>query len=449
MQTTTGDLIRPSDADYETARRIWNGMIDRRPALIARPRTVDDVAAAVLLARDEKLPLAVRGGGHSVAGHSTCDGGLVIDLSRLANVHVDPAARSVRVGGGALLGGLDAATQEHGLVVPSGHVSHTGVAGLTLGGGTGWLMRKYGLTVDSLRSAALVTAAGEVVRASEDEHPDLFWALRGGGGNFGVVTEFEFEAHRLGPELVAGMVLYPLVEATDALARCRDLMADAPDELTVFPVFVSVPPQPPFPKELHGRPVLALGAAYAGPIEDGLRVVEPLRRLARPAFDLLGPMPYLALQTMLDESVPHGLHHYNRSDYLAELSDDAIATLVDHVGRMTSPLAQVITGCMGGAVERVPSDATAFPARDAGWLVWIVNMWTPGEDPEPHLEWGRAFADAMHAFASGGVYVNALGEDEPFDRVRAAYGGNWDRLVEVKRRWDPENLFRLNANVRP
>jgi FAD/FMN-containing dehydrogenase len=443
------DVIAPGDAEYEQARRIWNGLIDRRPALIARPRDAREVAAAVLHARRRGLSLAVRSGGHSVPGHSTVDGGLVLDLSaHLNRVEVDPQSRRVRAGGGTLLGTLDRATQEHRLVIPSGHVSHTGVGGLTLGGGTGWLMRRYGLTIDSLRSVELVTAAGEIVRASEHEHPDLFWAVRGGGGNFGVVTEFEFEAHPLGPELVAGMLVYPLEEARERLAFLREFMEDAPDELTTFPVLVTAPPRPPFPAELQGRRILALGLAYAGSVEDGLRAIAPLRAAAPPALDLAGPMPYLALQTMLDASVPHGLHNYNRAEWLDDLSDGAIETLVEQYDAVPSPLSQVILARMGGAVARVPSDATAFPHRGARNLLWMVSCWRPDEDPEPHLAWGRAIGEAMRPFASGGVYVNALG-DEPADRVRAAYGANWPRLVELKRRYDPENVFRLNANIDP
>ena len=443
------DVLTPDDPDYEQARRLWNGLIDRRPALIVRPRDADEVARAIGYARARELEVAVRCGGHSVPGHSTVDGGLVIDLSvHLGGVEVDAERRRVRVGGGALLGALDRATQQHGLVVPSGHVSHTGVGGLTLGGGTGWLMRRYGLTIDSLRSAEVVTADGEIVRASTDEQPDLFWALRGGGGNFGVVTEFEFEAHPLGPELVAGMLVYPLTQAREVLGFARDWMEAAPDGLTSFPVFVTAPPQPPFPPELQGAPVLAVGVAYAGATEEGIRALEPLKRFAAPALDLAGPMPYLALQTMLDASVPHGLHNYNRADWLDELTDDAISTLVEHVGRISSPLSQVILSRMGGAVARVPAEATAFPHRQARNLLWIVSAWHPGEDEEPHLQWAREISDAMKPHAAGGVYVNALG-DEPADRVRSAYGTNWQRLTEIKRRYDPDNVFHRNANIQP
>ena len=424
-------------------------MIDRRPALIARPSDPSEVARAILYGRAEELPIAVRCGGHSVPGHSSVDGGLVIDLSaHLGTVQVDAETRRVRVGGGALLGALDGATQAHGLVVPSGHVSHTGVGGLTLGGGTGWLMRRYGLTIDSLRSAEVVTADGEILRVSAESHPDLFWALRGGGGNFGVVTEFEFDAHPLGTELVAGMLVYPLAQAREVLGFVRCWMESAPEELTSFPVFVTAPPTPPFPPELQGRPILAVGVAYAGAIEDGMRALEPLKRFARPTLDLAGPMPYLALQTMLDAGVPHGLHNYNRAEWLHELGDDAIGTLTEHVERVSSPLSQVILARMGGAVARVPADATAFAHRQARNLLWIVSAWRPDEDAEPHLRWARQISDAMQPHAAGGVYVNALG-DEPADRVRSAYGVNWPRLTEIKRRYDRDNVFRLNANIQP
>jgi FAD/FMN-containing dehydrogenase len=449
--TSTGvaDVVSPADEDYEQARRLWNGLIDRRPALIARPADAAEVARVIDYACERALPIAVRCGGHSVPGHSSVDDGLVIDLSaHLGAVSVDPATCRVRAGGGALLGTLDRATQAHGLVVPSGHVSHTGVGGLTLGGGTGWLMRRYGLTIDSLRSAEVVTADGEVVRASADERPDLFWALRGGGGNFGVVTEFEFEAYQLGTKLVAGMLVYPLTQAHEVLAFVCEWMEDAPDELTCFPVFVTAPPQPPFPAELQGTAVLAVGVAYAGPIDDGLHALEAIKRFAPPALDLAGPMPYLALQSMLDASAPHGLHNYNRAEWLDELSEDAIATLVEHVRSISSPLSQVILARMGGAVARVSAEATAFPHRQARNLLWIVSAWRPDDDAEQHMQWLSRISDALRPYTTGGVYVNALG-DEPADRVRSAYGGNWQRLTEIKRTCDPGNVFQCNANIEP
>jgi FAD/FMN-containing dehydrogenase len=442
------DVLAPADEEYDRSRRVYNAAFDSRPALIARPRNAEEAARAVLHAREQALPLAVRCGGHSIPGHSTADGGLVVDLSaHMGGVDVDPSTRRIRAGGGALLSTLGEAAQAHGLVVPVGHVSNTGVGGLTLGGGTGWLMRRFGLTIDSLRAAQVVLANGEVVRTSEEERPDLFWALRGGGGNFGVVTEFEFEGHPLGRELLAGMLVYPLDQAGEVLAFTREWMEEAPDELTSFPVLVTAPPQPPFPPELQGRRILAVGVAYAGPIEDGRRALEPLHRFASPALDLAGPMPYLGLQTMLDATAPPGLHYYNRAEWLDDLDEAAIETLVEHFGRVSSPLSQVILGRMGGAVARIPVGATAFPHRQARNLLWIVTGWTPDQDAEPHLAWAREIHGAMRPFAAGGVYVNALG-DEP-DRVRAAYGANWERLREIKRAYDPDNVFRRNANIPP
>jgi FAD/FMN-containing dehydrogenase len=443
-----GERIGPAHPEYDAARRIWNGAADRRPALILRPRDAEDAARAIRAARRGGLPLAVRGGGHSMAGHSTCDDGLVIDLSSMRDVRVDPGARRAVAGGGALLGDLDRATQAHGAVVPAGHVSHTGVAGLTLGGGIGWLARALGLTIDSLVGAEVVTADGEVVRAAADEHPDLFWGLRGGGGNFGVVTRFEFAVHPLEGPLVAGMMLHPIERAGEVLRATRDLMASAPDEMTVYEVLITVPPEPPFPPALRGRPALAVGMAYHGPVEEGLEEAALFRAIAPPALDLVGPMPYLALQTMLDAGVPHGRHHRGRSEFLRELDDDAIDVLLEHFSRVTSPFAQVITARMGGAIARVPDDATAYGHRRAERLLWIANLWEGG-DPAPHVAWVRELSDAVAPHRSGAVYVNALDDERP-ERVRAAYTPEaWRRLVALKDRWDPENVFRLNQNVPP
>jgi FAD/FMN-containing dehydrogenase len=443
-----GERIGPGHPAYDAARRIWNGAADRRPALILRPRDAEDVARAIGAARRHGLPLAVRGGGHSMAGHSTCDDGLVIDLSSMRDVRVDPGARRAVVGGGALLGDLDRATQEHGAVVPAGHVSHTGVAGLTLGGGIGWLARGLGLTIDSLVGVEMVTAAGEVVRAGADEHPELFWGLRGGGGNFGIVTRFEFATHPLEGPLVAGMMLHPIERAGEVLRATRDLMASAPDEMTVYEVLVTVPPEPPFPAELWGRHALAVGMAYYGPVEEGFQEAGLFRAVAPPALDLVGPMPYPALQTMLDAGVPHGRHHRGRSEFLRELDDDVIDVLLDHFSRVTSPFAQVITARMGGAIARVPDDATAYGHRRAERLLWIANLWEGG-DPAPHVAWVRGLSEAVAPHRSGAVYVNALDAERP-ERVRAAYTPEaWRRLVALKDRWDPENVFRLNQNIPP
>ncbi|HJQ74948.1 MAG TPA: FAD-binding oxidoreductase [Gaiellaceae bacterium] len=444
MATTLTRELRPGDEGYEEARRAWNGAFDRRPAVIRQPESAAQVADAVAFGRAEGLPIAVKGGGHSVAGHSTVDDGLLIDLSRLRSVQVDPATRRVRVGGGALLGDVDRATQEHALVVPAGHVSHTGVAGLTLGGGFGWLMRRFGLTVDSLVSAEVVTADGEILRASADSEAELFWGLRGGGGNFGVVTEFEFEAHPLGPEVAVAFVLYPLEAAADVLVAADAATAQVPDEVTSFATFMTVPPAPDFPPELHGRKVLAVIAVYAGDPAEADPHLRPFRELATPLLDGTGPMPYVALQTMIDPSAPHGLHYYTRSHFLDGV--DAVAQpLADVFAEVTSPLSLLLIGWAGGAVAAVPPDATPYWHRDARCFAWVVSAAPPDEPQEAHHAWVNAVSAAALP-AARGVYVNAIA-NEGADRVRAAYGGNWDRLLAVKRRYDPENVFRLNQNI--
>jgi FAD/FMN-containing dehydrogenase len=444
----SGDVIRPSDPRYGAARTLWNAMVDRRPALIARPRTAEDVGTAILAARDAGLEIAVRCGGHSLPGHSMSGGGLTLDLSAMNAVSVDPATATARVGGGALLNDVGEAAAPHALTMPFGHVSHTGVGGLTLGGGIGWVMRRYGLAIDSLRSAELVTAEGSVVRASEEENPDLFWALRGGGGNFGVVTEFEFDLHPFGPEALAGMILYRLEDAPDALRFCRDFMQAAPDALAVFETFMTVPPEEPFPAELQGRPAFALGIAYAGPTEEGERVMQPLREFGRPALDALGAMPALAIQQMLDPTAPHGMRNYSRSHWLAELPDAAIDEQVRRHAEVASPMSLIINGRMGGAVERVPREATAFGHRHAKRLLLAVSAWWEGDDDE-QIEWCQGVFDAMEPYSTGGVYVNFV-EDEGEERVQAGYADDiWPRLVAAKDRWDPDNVFHLNPNIPP
>jgi FAD/FMN-containing dehydrogenase len=446
--TTTIEVLSPGDPGYDDTRRVWNGAIDRRPALIVRARNAEDVSWAVRHSREHSLEIAVRGGGHSAAGHSVTEGGVMIDLSPMKRVEVDPATRTVRVDPGVLLGELDRATQEHGLAVPAGTVSHTGVAGLTLGGGIGWLMRKHGLTIDNLLEVELVTAEGDVVRASDDDEPELFWGIRGAGANFGVVTEFVFRAHPVGPLVAAGPRLYPLEQAPDVLARLRAAQDDLHPELGLSAVLLTVPPAPHFPAELHGRQVLAIAPCWAGDPDEAADAIAPLAELGEPVLDAFGPMPYVALQSMLDQTAPHGLHQRNFAEHLDALSDGAIDALVERFAHVTHPMAHVVLTLLGGAVERVAPEATAFPHRNGDWVAWVIGMWHPQEDGAAHETWIRSVRDALRPFASGGVYVNALG-DEPGDRVRAAYGGNWPRLVELKRAWDPENVFRLNANVDP
>ena len=438
----TGRLVERADPEYDRARAGWNGAVDRRPAAVAYASDADDVAAAIRASRAVGLPFTVRAGGHSVSGRSVRDGALCIDLRALRAVRVDPRTALVRVGGGALLGELDAATQEHGLAVPAGQISHTGVAGLTLGGGLGWLMRPHGLTVDSLQAAEVVLADGEIVRAGADEHPDLFWALRGGGGDFGAVTGFEFRAHRVGPMVLGGLLVHPWEHARAALQAARDLMAGAPEELTVFVALITAPPEAPFPAELHSRPAVAVALAWTGDRAVGERAIAPLRSDPEPLLDLVGPMPYVALQSMLDATAPHGRHYYDRMHYLPAVSDAFIDTLLAAFETTPAPQCHVMTAWMGGAIDRVAQDATAFGHRGSRALTWIIGC--SGDGPvAPAADWVRAAWTATAPFASAGVYVNALEPERP---VRDAYAARtWDRLIDVKRRYDPDGCFSGNG----
>jgi len=444
-----GEVIDPEDERYDEARAIWNGAIHRRPACIVRCSGVADVVAAVRFARERNLLVSVRAGGHGVGGHAVCDGGLVIDLSPMKGIRVDPAARTARAEAGVLWGELDRETQLFGLATVGGIVTHTGIAGLTLGGGIGWLMRKHGATVDNLLSADVVTAEGDVVRASEDENADLFWGIRGGGGNFGIVTSFEYRLHPVGPTVLAGPVFYALGDGPEVLRSYRTLIADAPDELTTIFELSVAPPAPFLPEEVHGKQVVMIGACYAGSPDEGAEVVRPLKELARPIVDLLEPKPYTALQSMFDPMVPHGWHRYWKSVELPPLTDDAIDTLVEHAPAVTSPRSYCIVFQLGGALARVDEHETAFGQRAAAHNVNVNAVWTE-EDPEPerHIAWACGFFDALQPHAGESVYVNFLG-DEGGDRVRQAYGGRYARLVEVKRAWDPSNFFRLNQNIAP
>jgi FAD/FMN-containing dehydrogenase len=445
-----GPVILPADPGYDAARAIWNGAIDRRPACIVRCTGVADVVAAVDFARERDLLVAVRSGGHGVGGHALCDGGVVIDLSPMKGIRVDPVARTARAEAGVLWGELDRETQLHGLATVGGIVTHTGIAGLTLGGGIGWLMRKHGATVDNLLSADVVTARGEIVTASEEENPDLFWAIRGGGGNFGVVTSFEYRLHPVGPVVLAGPVFHLLEDAREVLRFYREFIAGVPDELTTIFELSVAPPAPFLPEEVHGKQVVMVGACYAGSPDEGAEVVRPLKQFGRPIADLLEPKRYTALQSMFDPMVPHGWHRYWKSVELPPLTDTAIDTLVEHAPAVTSPKSYCIVFQLGGALARVSEDETAFSQRDAAHNVNVNAVWTE-EDPdaERHIAWAREYFDALQPHAGGRVYVNFLGE-EGGNRVRQAYGArNYERLVELKRAYDPTNLFRLNQNIEP
>ncbi|MGH7725695.1 MAG: FAD-binding oxidoreductase [Candidatus Eiseniibacteriota bacterium] len=445
-----GRLISADDADYDTARAIWNGAIDRRPRLIARCTGTADVVAAVRFARDHELEIAIRGGGHNVAGTAVCDDGIVIDLSAMRAVRVDVAGRRARVQGGALWGDVDHETQASGLATTGGIVSHTGVAGLTLGGGIGWLMRKHGLTVDNLLAADIVTADGRVLCASEDEHADLFWALRGGGGNFGVVTSFEFRLHPVGPVVLAGPILWDASVARDVLRFYRDFVRDAPDELGTVVRFGAAPPLPVIPVHLHGRPVVMIGTCYAGPIEEGERWLGPLRAFRTPLLDLVGPLPYAGFQSALDSTVVHGWNYYWKSTHLPELRDDLVDVIVEHALSCSSPRSYVAMFHLGGAVSRVDPGGTAFGNRQASHAITLDAVWRPGEDfGDRDTAWTRAFFAALDRFREG-VYVNFLGGDEEPDRIREAYGESvYERLVDVKSTYDPDNVFHHNQNIRP
>jgi hypothetical protein len=449
-QVLVGEVIRPGDPAYDEARNVWNGAIDRRPAVIVRCAEVSDVVAAVRFARERDLLVSVRGGGHGVGGHAVCDGGLVIDLSPMKAIDVDPKGRTARAEAGVLWGELDRKTQVFGLATTGGVVTHTGIAGLTLGGGIGWLMRKHGATVDNLLSAEVVTAEGDVVTANAREHPDLFWAIRGGGGNFGIVTSFEYGLHAVGPLVLAGPIVHSLDHAPELLCFYRDFIADAPDELTTIFNLRRTPSLPLLPPELHGRPVAMVVACYAGTLGEGEAALRPLRAFGSPLFDAIQPRPYTRLQAMFDATVPHGWHYYWKSAELPPLSDGAIETLVEHAAVQTSPLSYCITFHLGGAVSRVGEEETAFSQRDATHNVNINGVWTEDdEEPERHVEWTRRFHAALEPFARDRVYVNFLG-DEGAERVRSAYGEEkHERLTALKEKWDPSNFLRNNQNIVP
>jgi FAD/FMN-containing dehydrogenase len=445
-----GRLISADDAGYDSARALWNGAIDRRPQLIARCIGTADVVAAVRFARDRDLEIAIRGGGHNVAGTAVCTDGVVIDLSAMRAVRVDPKGRRAWVQGGALWGDVDHETQAHGLATTGGIVSHTGVAGLTLGGGVGWLMRKHGLTVDNLLAADIVTADSELLHASEHDHPDLFWALRGGGGNFGVVTSFEFRLHSVGPTVLAGPILWDAADAGEVLRFYRDFVRDAPDELGTVVRFGTAPPLPVIPAELHWRPVVMLGTCYAGPIEDGEQVLRPLRACRTPRLDLVGPTPYVGFQSALDSTVVHGWNYYWKSTHLPALRDDLIDVIAEHAFAGSSPRSYVAMFHLKGAVSRVAEGGTAFGNRQAWHAITLDGVWRPGEDfGDRDTAWARQFFTALGRFREG-VYVNFLGGDEAPERVREAYGDSvYDRLVDVKTKYDPDNVFHHNQNICP
>ena len=445
-----GVALAPGEPGYDEARSVYNASIDRRPAVIVRCLGTADVVQAVRFARAAGLPVAVRGGGHSVAGHGTCDDGLLIDLSLMRGVQVDPASQRVRVQGGATLADLDHETQLFGLAVPTGQVSETGVGGLALNGGMGMLQRRFGLTCDNLRSAQVVTATGEVVTASETSHPDLFWALRGGGGNFGVVTSFEFQAHRVGPIILAGLVGYPVERAPEVLAALRDFIVDAPEELSADALFMHAPPLPVVPPEHHGSLVIGIFLRYSGDPEAGFAVIDPLRRLGGSLFDFAVPMPFAMVQGMLDPLNPRGNHHYWSGEYLGELGAAQIEALTQLGSRLPGRHCLVEVIPFNAAVTRVPADATAFAHRDEGWLVHLLGQWHDDADAATVTSWVKGSGAALRALGTGDSYLNLVTDDEEVDRVAAFWSEDrLRRLAGIKTRYDPENTFRFNHNIKP
>lgn len=445
-----GEVIRPTDAGYDGARAVWNGMIDKRPALIARCTGVADVIEAVNVARENDLLVAVRGGGHNVAGTAVCDGGIVIDLSPMKGVQVDPETRIARAEAGVTWAELDRKTQAFGLATPGGVVSDTGIAGLTLGGGIGWLRRKYGLSCDNLVSVDVVTASGEFLTASETENSDLFWGIRGGGGNFGIVTSFEYELHPVGPEIMFVFTLHPGEQAKEALQFYRDYCTNAPEEVTSFAILGTVPDEEIFPEKIHGRPYVLFAACYAGDVEDGRRIMQPLRDVTEPFIDFSGPMPYVEVQKILDEDYPDGMRYYWKSLYLDSLNDDVIDHLIEHAERRPSHLSTVDVWHMGGAVSRVGDDETAFSGRHAPYLLGAEANWEDPTTDDANVAWTRDCVADMQRFSDGSQYLNFPGFFEEGERgLRTTFGSKYERLVALKNKYDPTNLFSLHQNITP
>jgi len=444
-----GQVSLPGDPGYDQARTLWNAMIDKRPAAIVHAAGASDVMRTVTLAAEHGLLLSIRGGGHNIAGNAVCDGGLMLDLSRMTSVRIDPEARTARVEPGAKLADFDKEAQAFGLATPLGINSTTGVAGLTLGGGFGWLSRKYGLTVDNLLSADVVTASGKLLRASATEEPDLFWAIRGGGGNFGVVTSFEYQLHPVGPTVLAGLVVHPFENARAVLDQYRKLVAKAPDELSCWAVMRQAPPLPFLPPDVHGKEIVVLAMCYAGDIAAGEKAAAPLRAIGKPIADVVGPAPFAAWQTAFDPLLTPGERNYWKSHDFVELSDGLLDVLLGAVKTLPSSQCEIFVGHLGGAVNRVSKDATAYPHRDVNFVMNVHTRWSSSSEDATCVSWARKLFDAAAPFATGGVYVNFMPDDES-QRVRSgAYGANFERLARIKATYDPKNLFRMNQNVAP
>jgi FAD/FMN-containing dehydrogenase len=444
----SGQISLPGDAGYESARTVWNAMIDRRPALVVHCENADDVTEAIGFARSERLQVSVRGAGHNIAGNAVCDSGLMIDLSRMKTVRVDSSAANAYVGPGATLGDFDGAAQQHGLATPVGINSTTGISGLTLGGGFGWLTRKYGMTVDNLNAAELVTASGNKLRLSDAENPDLFWAIRGGGGNFGVVTQYEFRLHRVGPEVTAGLIVFPIDQAKRVLQQYRDFAAAAPEELSVWTVLRFAPPLPFLPPDVHGKGVIVLPLLYIGDPQHADKLITPLRQFGNAYGEHIGKMPYVEWQKAFDPLLTPGARNYWKSHNFTDLKDEALDVVIKYATMLPSSQCEIFIGHIAGAANRVAPDATAYPSRDARFVLNVHARWDdPAQDPEC-IGWARSFFAASKPYASPGAYINFMTADEA-DRVPAAYGSNYERLVKIKKKYDPDNVFCVNQNIAP
>jgi FAD binding domain/Berberine and berberine like len=444
-----GELVHPGDAGYDDSRSVFNGMIDRKPALIARCTSADDVAAAVNVAREQDVALSVYGGGHGVTGAAVIDAGICVDLRGMNGIAVDPDARTARLEGGLTWGEIDAATQEHGLAVTGGRVSSTGIGGLALGSGSGWLERKLGFTCDNLVKAEVVTADGRQVVASEDENPDLFWGLRGGGGNFGIVTAFHLRLHPIGPIVFGGMLMWPSPMANDLVRFYRDFVADAPDEVGTGMAFITAPPEEFVPEPVRGQPIVAVICCYAGDPTEGEEAMRPLREFGPPGMEMVDRIPYVAVQQLIDPPNPKGKLNYWSAEFLAELPDKAADTLVEHATNPVSPMSQMLLIPGGGAIARVPDDATAFGQRNAPFNTHFLSMWEDPADTEKNIAYTKEIAGAMKPWTTGRAYLNFIG-DEGEGRVEAAFGPEkFAKLQALKAKWDATNLFCHNQNIPP
>lgn len=444
-----GPLLTPGDAGYDDARSVWNAMIDRRPLAIARCLGAADVLAGVKFARDNGVALSIKGGGHNIAGLAVCDGGLMLDMSLMRGVWVDRAGRTAQAQAGCLLGDVDRETQLHGLAAVLGFVSNTGIAGLTLGGGFGYLSRRFGWTCDNVVSMDLVTAEGEVVRASERENGDLFWGLRGGGGNFGVVTSFEYTLYPVGPEIVAGAIAWRAAEAPEVLDMFRAVVAEAAPELTCIALMRLAPPAPWLPKEIHGKPIVALFLCHTGPVAEGEKLVASIKAFRAPVGDIVQRRSYVSQQSLIDATQPKGRRYYWKSEYLPGLDSELLTQVMEHAGRMVSPHSGIVLFALDGALNRLPADHSPAGNRDAKIVLNITAAWDKAEDDRANIEWAREAWRDMRRFSTGGTYINFLTEDEGDERTRAAYGKNHTRLAALKSKWDPDNLFRINKNIAP